>query len=454
MYHLESNLHKKETPFPSVPSKPSMTATIFERPLPSQVWTPHADFAYVYHLDPLLHRERIIGMGKDQLLTAADEHANRSVISTHFGRVTPQTLEINGFDMLKATANALRAQPDNTRVQAEYAGLRAAHDRMQTAPEPQIILSPPKEGMSYGLGFVFIPGHLLPDGSVPITQKIIMYQEDPLVGAQTSRHIRKVLRSEFSTKKSAIVEPSSPEEYIRSPIGLTHVLGAAALSDERLVSLFGSNPAEIAQARAFRQTLKADMGTHMQEYSECIVQHNLALREGDVKRAEKMVRRAGKIMDTVFGVALKLSYALKTNDWSDYTLIMNAINKGPMTDAAISAMIAPYAHMVADSQCPPAYIASPSDRTGLGILGLWHKDLLGGKLGAGQSEWVKRDCVTCPCCSMQSTKDKPHLYHAREQKWVCANSACKEHNASVYNTIVNGVPLDHGRQQHLNRPPA
>ncbi len=381
-------------------------------PRASEVWSPLNDLDAIRRLSLFHDREQIVSFGRNQLLTEADEHAARSVISIHTGHIDGSKFMVNDFDMLKATENALRAQPNNPRIQAEYSGLRVALENIRNG-RAQVILSPAKEGMTYGLGFVFIPGES-EDGRTPVTQKIILYDHEG-GGMRASASVRDNLLK-LGDGHNEQVTPTTAEAHIANPLTIDN---SKLPDDQELVALFGSDPAKIAFAMQFRELLTQYAGAQMQEYGELLVKHS---RNGGADHEFK--RQASHIKDTVFAVGTKLAYAMRTNDWGEFRVIVRELaaskRKGRLApnNQAIEALLMNAATVIGGTQCPPSVLERS---TGMDILGIRHLDVM--KNGA---EWKPvTDCVKCPHCSFVSSPSVPHF--KKGEIWSCGNSACEHH---------------------------
>lgn len=405
-----------------------ISGSIYERdrvrPLrASQVWKPGFDLRAIQRLNPLQDREQIISFGKHQLLTEADEHAARSVISTHTGHIDGNTFIVNDFDMLKATENALRAQPDNPRIQAEFTGLRVAMENMRDG-KAQVILSPAKEGMTYGLGFVFIPGES-EDGRIPVTQKIILYDHEG-GGMSASASIRDSLLK-LGDGHDGQATPTAAEAYIAHPLTLDI---SQLPNDEGLVTLFGSDPAKIAFATQFRELLTQYAGAQMQEYGELLVRFSRTSGTN-----HEFERQASHIKDAVFAVGTKLAYAMRTNDWGEFRAIVKEMSvvkgRGGLLSSSqvIETLLMNAATVIGGTQCPPSVLERS---TGMDILGVRHLDVMKNYA----TEWRPvTDCVKCPHCAFVSSPSKPH--YKMGEKWSCGNSACEHHIHEKQKLIAN-----------------
>lgn len=434
MYPLERNLHSELRPSPHRVElrqpPPTIQGPIFPpRPADgetrglqmgltaSQIWNPSYDLRAIHGLNPVYDRERIIAFGQNQLLTEADEHAARSVISTHYGSIRDGIFSINDFDMLKATKNALEAQPQNSRIQAEYAGLRQVMRNILRDGNAQIVLSPAKEGMSYGLGFVFIPGEPTIDGGVPVTEKVILYDQEG-GGVETSQSIRQATIRRYGTQDTNNIVPNSVEQHISSPISID---ATRMPSDSELVALFGNNPAKIAFAHQFKTLLSEYMGTQMQQYGELLVKHIQSDWAMDENSA--FILQASHIKDTVFAVGVKLAHAMRTGEWSGLNAILKEIHgqkngMRPM-NANIEQLLMNAAVVTGGTQCPPSILERP---TGMDILGRLHLDVM---KNCG-TEWTPvTGCVRCPNCQVVSSDKNPHFKMG--DKYSCGNVSCELH---------------------------
>ncbi len=391
----------------------------------SDIWKPVFDLEAIRDLDLALDRERIIQFGMNQLLTEADEHAARSVISTHYGSIRNGVFSMNDFDMLKATSNALESQPQNTRIQAEYIALRKVMHNIRLDGNAQIVLSPAKEGMSYGLGFVFIPGKPTIEGGVPITQKIILYDQGG-GGVAISRSIRHNAIRAYGIQNKNNTVPNSVEQHISSPISIDVT---RMPSDSDLVVLFGNNPAQIAFAQQFKTLLSEYMGTQMQQYGELLikyVQEDSAMNEDSI-----FIRQASHIKDTVFAVGVKLAHAMRTGEWSGLNAILKEIhgqkNSTRPLNANIEQLLMNAAVVTGGTQCPPSILERP---TGMDILGRHHLDVMKNY----GTEWNPvTECVKCPYCQFVSSPSTPHF--KKGEKWSCGNASC-EHNIHEKKTLM------------------
>lgn len=403
----------------------------------SSKWPFLADVFAVQDAGPV-SKEQVMRFAINQELTAADEHAARSLVSEHEGHIAQDGhLFINDFDMTQIAEKAVLQNPNDQRLRWELQGISSLAQKMASDGKPRMIVSPSKiareDGSSYGMVMVFTSSTGKGKDEVQIKEFIVSYEES-LGGTEVSS----VLANKFGgTKYQSEINNITKQELVANPIDLP-----VSFKIENLLSELGITDSQREFSKEFKDELYARRKGDLIAYGE-LLDRSSKLDMRFARNLKRNAQIAGRLKDKVFGYGVVLARAMKTGDFDEINRLDEILkgkpdpNEGDSQNIGQEKVMAYLWHQAKvnmGTQCPTAYFADTSQGV-TSVMGSINMQAISGAMHGlsglrGEGKWQKRACVTCPDCKTESTHNTPHLYNG--EKWVCCNNNCKHHDRNTY----------------------
>jgi hypothetical protein len=239
---------------------------------------PLADLEYLQN-QGALEKADVLLFARQQELQAAAEHAAQVPTTELTGLASQGRFTIfqgpddkKGHDILDMAQNALRIDPGNRRIAADYLGYTQIHNALLNG-QSAVMFSPTKlraqnKKDEYGLAFVFVYEGKDHEGNIKFREQICMYKE-PYGDPQTSRDLMDSLSQKLGIQRK---DTSAWEfaDFVAQPL-ITDK--HAALDIKEMQGLFGTTQAERDFGDEFRVLLSRVMEDELRAYGEMLHTH-------------------------------------------------------------------------------------------------------------------------------------------------------------------------------------
>jgi hypothetical protein len=283
---------------------------------------PLADLEYLQN-QGALEKADVLLFARQQELQAAAEHAAQVPTTELTGLASQGRFTIfqgpddkKGHDILDMAQNALRIDPGNRRIAADYLGYTQIHNALLNG-QSAVMFSPTKlraqnKKDEYGLAFVFVYEGKDHEGNIKFREQICMYKE-PYGDPQTSRDLMDSLSQKLGIQRK---DTSAWEfaDFVAQPL-ITDK--HAALDIKEMQGLFGTTQAERDFGDEFRVLLSRVMEDELRAYGEMLHTHLRLTPNSPKNEIDSFVEKASSLKNMIFSTAVELGRLMRAGDRSE-----------------------------------------------------------------------------------------------------------------------------------------